>query len=186
MHPAVELLQGLMAPPPEGGDAIDWDRVAADSGMRFPADYRDFVAVFGGGSIDDYLAIHTPPIEDSWLSGLLGWTSPFLDEWHLRHLGELVTDPEQHQMFGVGDTPTGDDVMWPRGSTDPDEWKILVRARHPIRDTPWTFFDGGFVEFLVALIRGELDDPLAVRGFPAVPPRYIGWREWQANLMAME
>jgi hypothetical protein len=177
-----------MAPPPEGGDVIIWNQVATESGLRFPADYRDFVAVFGGGAVDDYLEIYTPPVPGSWRSGLLGWKKPLAldDDWHLRSLGRFVADPAHHEMFGFAANGDGDDAVWSCGSADPDEWKVLVGARHPENDSPWSFFDGGMADFLLALIRREIDAPFSRAGFPSSPPRYLGWREWQTALGATD
>jgi hypothetical protein len=53
-----------MAPPVGGGDAIDWSALESQGGY-FPSDYKEFVAVYGGGDIDDILGINTPPVPGS-------------------------------------------------------------------------------------------------------------------------
>ncbi|WP_405363504.1 SMI1/KNR4 family protein [Kitasatospora sp. NBC_00085] len=45
-------------PPHDGsGDIVDWDSVEETLGVPLPSDFRDFVAVYGAGSIDDQVEI---------------------------------------------------------------------------------------------------------------------------------
>ena len=43
---------------------MDWDRVHAGFGWRLPSDYRDYVAAYGMGTINETLSIVTPPPSD--------------------------------------------------------------------------------------------------------------------------
>ncbi|MGM9469305.1 hypothetical protein [Streptomyces murinus] len=56
-----------MPAPAEGGDAVDWDVLRAETGWRLPADYRDFVAVYGPGTISGTLAWATNEAADDFL-----------------------------------------------------------------------------------------------------------------------
>ena len=63
MHWAVDELTPIMPPPTCGGDPVDWDALRVDTGWELPADYRDFVAVYGMGAISDSISISTPRFE---------------------------------------------------------------------------------------------------------------------------
>ncbi|WP_229850150.1 SMI1/KNR4 family protein, partial [Streptomyces termitum] len=41
------------------------------TGLRLPADYRDFVTLYGGGDLNECLGISTPPVAGSPYGGLL-------------------------------------------------------------------------------------------------------------------
>lgn len=60
MHPSVARLAGLLPPHPGAGDPVDWDEAARRWGIPIPADYRDFVSVYGGGEINRSLSIALP------------------------------------------------------------------------------------------------------------------------------
>ncbi|MFF1798793.1 hypothetical protein ACFVXQ_32045, partial [Kitasatospora sp. NPDC058263] len=49
VHPAITRLAALLGEPSAPGDTVDWDELAQTTGLRLPADYRDFVALYGGG-----------------------------------------------------------------------------------------------------------------------------------------
>lgn len=71
---AVGELLRVMAPPAVGGDTVDWEKLRTVTGWEFPADYRDFVAVYGMGTISDSIGVLTPrfegyPYEDHLLRG---------------------------------------------------------------------------------------------------------------------
>jgi len=82
LHPDVARLARFLPPPPaesggayqdqfppplanSGGDRFDWEDLAAQTGWRYPSDYRSFLEVYGaGGGIDDEAVwIDSPPPE---------------------------------------------------------------------------------------------------------------------------
>ncbi|MFR9797224.1 hypothetical protein ACL02U_15135 [Streptomyces sp. MS06] len=60
MHSAVRELQRLLPPPSAGVEVLSWGEVRAEWGTGFPRDYRDFMEVYGRGSIDNLIVVATP------------------------------------------------------------------------------------------------------------------------------
>lgn len=53
-HLAISRLLQVLTPPPSGGDEVDWGALTRAGEPEFPTDYREFVATYGGGEIDEY------------------------------------------------------------------------------------------------------------------------------------
>lgn len=168
-----ELIQ-IMPPPSAGGDIVAWDDVFAQWGVRFPADYRGFVAVYGGGDVDDFLSISTPPVPGS------GWGDVLSDvEFRNSPMPHddcpYPSDPLNGGLLTWGQTAAGDSVFWLcRG--EPDDWPTVVYRRQAGRELRWRLYDEPMASFLLALIRGERPEALSVDGFPDDPPLFRSWR----------
>ncbi|MFD8912156.1 SMI1/KNR4 family protein [Streptomyces sp. NPDC059575] len=180
MHWAVEELLTRMDPPPSGGDAVDWDEVRSAGGLLLPTDYRDFVAHYGGGAMDDFLCVFTPPVEGSAYNMLLvdaAFTGEYASEY-----AAACPDAPPGGLLRWGSSSTADSVFWRCGSPDPEQWTTVVsRRQHSYGESPWLEFDCGMAEFLVKLVRGELPNPFGQSGFPDPRPTYLGWREEAAE-----
>ena len=48
------------AQPVETGSRDEWQAVEEDLGCVLPADYKEFIATYGTGDIDDFLQVTTP------------------------------------------------------------------------------------------------------------------------------
>jgi hypothetical protein len=175
MHWAVRELARVMEPP-ESGDQVNWKKVSEESGIVFPADYRNFVALYGGGEMDGLLGISTPPVGESFYGDLLEMSVlPPADEYYPYPYPPY---PKPGGLLPWGSTSLGDDVFWLCEGDDPDAWVTVVHKRHAHhREDPWKRFDGRMAEFLLALIRGEFPNPFSQSGFPDPHPKYVGWRE---------
>lgn len=187
MNESVERLRGIMPPPPEGGDVIDWDGVETRSGVRLPGDYRDFVGVYGGGIIDDILEIHTPDVPGSLMTGVPDAPVATRVERDLGWLSRVAPGTDPGRLLRFGSTDDGDELLWVRSDGEPENWRVLLWLRHPPTDNAWTLFDGGMARFLLALVSGELTDPdpFDRPDFPADPPTYLGWRAYN-RLIGLE
>lgn len=51
---------GLMPPHDGAGDVADWTSVERAWGLSFPNDFKAFVAAYGDGSVENYLAVLVP------------------------------------------------------------------------------------------------------------------------------
>ncbi|MFF2513894.1 hypothetical protein [Streptomyces sp. NPDC058086] len=162
MHWAVEELGRVMLPPPDGGDTVDWDALHADTGWKFPADYRDFVAVYGLGAISDSIGISTPSFD--------GY--PFVD-----HLLFRAQWPPVHGTLTWASNEAGDDFLW-RCAGEPDEWRVVFRPRDRRRDHE---YDMGMAEFLLRLVRGDIHPPLGAE--LELPATFESWREEERRLL---
>ncbi|NUR02797.1 MAG: hypothetical protein HOY79_41675 [Streptomyces sp.] len=107
MHWALEELSRVMQPPPDCDDAVDWDALLAETGWE-PADYRDFVSVYGMGAIGDSIGISTPPFD--------GY--PYGD--NLFHGADW---PPVDGTLNWAANEAATDFLW-RCAGEPDEWQV--------------------------------------------------------------
>ncbi|WP_199571760.1 hypothetical protein [Streptomyces murinus] len=155
MHWAVEELSPVLPAPAEGGDAVDWDVLRAETGWRLPADFRDFVAVYGLGTISDSIGISTPPFD--------GY--PYGD-----HLLFRTEWPPADGTLAWATNEAADDFLW-RCAGEPDQWKVTFRPRDCHREYT---YDMGMAEFLLRLVRGGIHPPLGAQ--LSLPARFESWR----------
>ncbi|MFJ9909189.1 SMI1/KNR4 family protein [Streptomyces sp. NPDC101152] len=172
MQWAVEQLREVM-PPPARGDLVDWDAVHEQFGLHFPQDYRDFVSVYGGGTMDGYLGISTPPTGESFYGDLLDDLESQVGE-DAEHPYPYPPYPGHEKLIRWASDPDGDDAFWVLRSKDPDQWSVAVK-NHQGRS--WSFFDGGMADFLLALVTGRFPSPFAAADFPSSQPLYRNWRD---------
>lgn len=158
VHRAVGQLLQVMPTPPDGGDAVDWDRVHAEFGWRLPSDYRDFVAAYGMGTINETLGVFTPPFP--------GY--PYVD-----HLLYQRSYPATDGLLLWASTDSADDFYWRCGDGDPDRWTVAVRTR----SHGWHDYPLGMADFLVSLLSGRIKPPLIAGLGIEQPPTFESWRE---------
>jgi hypothetical protein len=184
LHADVRRLLELMPPHVGAGDSVDWQVVQRSLGVRLPGDFRDFVGVFGAGTIDDQLDIarvadtggdvDLPTIEQltptsastAWLeateSGYPLWPAPgsLLCWGRLRSVGDT---------FGF--------LYWLTVGDDPDNWPVVTwnLAQRNFRQHP-----PGMAAYLVDALEGAAAFPLHHREvFGAPYSRFVHWREQQ-------
>ncbi|MEU2859036.1 hypothetical protein ABZ672_11485, partial [Streptomyces mirabilis] len=162
VHRAVGQLLQVMPTPPDGGDAVDWDRVHAEFGWRLPSDYRDFVAAYGMGTINETLGVFTPPFP--------GY--PYVD-----HLLYQRSYPATDGLLLWASTDSADDFYWRCGDGDPDRWTVAVRTR----SHGWHDYPLGMADFLVSLLSGRIKPPLNAGLGIEQPPTFESWRAAEAE-----
>ncbi|WP_032790537.1 SMI1/KNR4 family protein [Streptomyces baarnensis] len=118
-HPAVVRLRELLPPPRSGGDAVDWEQIGRTTGLAFPADYREFVELYGGGEIDEYLSVNTPPVPGSPYGDLLDRGEPALSDRDREELCALLPGGAVPPLLPFADSASGghEFVSW-RGVED--------------------------------------------------------------------
>ncbi|WP_406277710.1 SMI1/KNR4 family protein [Embleya sp. NBC_00896] len=172
-HPVVARLRLLLPPPVSGGDEVDWEAVERETLLRFPADYREFVESYGGGEIDEYLSVSTPPVPGSPYGDLLDRVDPALaneDE-----LGALLPEGDLPKLLPFTFSASGDVAFWLREGA-PDGWRVAVfRRQTPYGVNRWTVFDGGMASFCVAVLTGEAD-PFSERIEADDRHVFVNWR----------
>ncbi|MFG2697218.1 hypothetical protein [Kitasatospora sp. NPDC048407] len=161
VHFAVERLSSLLVPPSKPlGCPPDWGSVAESWNVAFPGDYRDFLAVYGAGSIDDYMEIAT--VLDSSLGFEQGPTVSGLTEvarsLHLENSDwPYPVWPEAGGLICWGVTVDYAVLYWDTANSDPDRWSVVVRDR----EGEFTRFDFGMAEFVLRMLGPSGERPLS-------------------------
>jgi len=163
MHPLVERLTRVLAPPAGAAAPTPWADAVPVLGSALPADYRDFVDRYGGGDIDGELAVLHPYRGETVPGappGFAGFAAFAADVG--RDLAALQAEglpgpsyplfPSPGGLLVWGVTLNADRLFWDTAGTDPDGWPVVVWFRH--RAEPWAAFEGPMTRFLLDLVSG--------------------------------
>lgn len=173
-HPAILSLLQVITPPLSGGDVVDWNALTRAGEPELPTDYKDFVATYGGGEIDEYFSVSTPPVFGSPYGDLLNGVSSAVSVEDHDELAGQLTASSVPQLMPFGATASGDVTFWLRDG-QPDDWQVAVfRRQVSYGASRWVVFDGGMVEFCLAVVTGVLD-PFSERFVADEPHTFTGW-----------
>lgn len=174
-HPAVDRLHQFLTPPAIGGDVVDWEDIERTTGLAFPADYREFVGSYGGGEIDEYLSVSTPPVPGSPYGDLLDRVNPALSDRDREELSALLPSGALPPLLPFADTASSDVAFWLRLGA-PDGWRVAVfRRQTPHGLSRWTIFDGGMASLCLAALSGEAD-VFSERLSAGEAHEFVSWR----------
>lgn len=163
------LVESLRPPPMHTSfSGMDWSRVEAEFG-GVPADFKNFMHVFGPGSIDDFFWILSPKSSNPSLDMVVQLVEMNKILASLRIMGEDIPFPEYPEegcLLPFGATTNGDSVWW-KSCGNPDVWSVIVSSD---RESDWHQYSMGAVEFIDCLVSRELEIPIFPRGFPSARP----------------
>ncbi|MGV9269534.1 SMI1/KNR4 family protein [Kitasatospora sp. NPDC003701] len=178
VHPAIIRLSALLGAPSTPGDAIDWDELARTTGLRLPADYRDFVALYGGGELDECLSVSTLPVDGSPYGVLVDGLDVDPREEPAALTGSAPEDLEEGRLLPFAKSANSDVAFWLCNARDPDSWDVVVYKRQPLYgEERWVRFAVGFGDFLLGTLDGTLPNPFSDSGFARPPHAYRNWRQ---------
>ncbi|MER7043070.1 SMI1/KNR4 family protein [Streptomyces microflavus] len=154
---------------------MDWEAIAQQTLVRFPADYREFVETYGGGEVDEYFSVDTPPVPGSPYGDLLDKLNPTLHDSDRRELLSHLPGKDLPLLLPFAGSASSDVAFWLREGA-PDDWRVAVFRRQtpPAKDT-WSIFDGGMAAFFVAVLTGEAD-PFSSQINTADQHTFVSWR----------
>ncbi|WP_258382836.1 SMI1/KNR4 family protein [Streptomyces sp. NTH33] len=154
---------------------MDWEEIERTTRLTFPADYREFVESYGGGEIDEYLSVSTPPVSGSAYGDLLDRVDPALSDRDREELGSLLPGGVLPLLLPFADSASSDVAFWLREGA-PDDWRVAVfRRQVPYGMNRWTVFDGGMASFCVAVLTGEVN-PFSERLSAGDRNVFVPWR----------
>lgn len=157
VQPSVARLAELMPPPEGGGISIDWGAVAAEWRTPLPTDYRDFVDLYGGGSINDSFHIAVPdpngyePFSVTTLAAATELGFELFD-------GDPDAEREAAGRICWAFDADANHAYRDTSADDPDRWTVLLLRRCG----EWERFDLGMTEFMVAFLTGATGQPMAL------------------------
>ncbi|GAB3433747.1 SMI1/KNR4 family protein [Actinophytocola sediminis] len=175
-------LREVMSAEQAEGDLFDWRVVEAELGTGLPADYKEFMSVYGTGSVGtEGLTVLPPTAPEGYpyrADEMADESVNLRDMWNDRWDEDLVIPgldaPEQLLAWGVGHSEP-DLYGWIMTSAEPDEWPVVVWRRD--EDPDFVHFDMGMVEFLRRLTTGDLPENPASNDFVwGMRKPYLGWR----------
>ncbi|WP_344441496.1 SMI1/KNR4 family protein [Kitasatospora nipponensis] len=185
MHPDVERLKALMPPGPEDGDQVDWQAVEQDLGCRLPADFRDLIANYGVGTIDECLMV-LPPTSAEHDSGIpsVGQMTPTAEKiaWLEHTKSEYPLWPAPGALLcGLRMVDINGDlagaVYWCTTGPVPEQWPVVVWQRY----RPFVEFELSMTGLLVKWLAESADIEFDQRMvFGAPHSRFIHWRAERA------
>ncbi|MGV9269544.1 hypothetical protein ACWDRR_33360 [Kitasatospora sp. NPDC003701] len=173
-------LIGMMPPHDGSGDVVDWDSVEEALGASLPSDFRDFVAVYGAGSIDDQVEIASLEAGESDRVDIPTMTLRASSERWIEETGsDYPLWPEPGSLIGWGRLKsygqTYGFLYWRSAGPDPDRWPVVVwkRGGEGFVEHPY-----GMAEFLVRTLQEAGSLPLERRDvFGAPHSRFVHQRE---------
>jgi len=152
---AVSLAR-IMPPPAKPLEADgSWFHAEEILGMGFPDDFKDFIRIYGSGTIGHFMSVLNPFAQNPNLN-LLEQSRSQLDVLHyLRDRGEsnpYALYPESGGLLPVAGTDNGDFIYWlTRGGAA--DWTIVVNES---RSPEYEQFDCNLTEFLEKLLDQSL------------------------------
>ncbi|MCX5402319.1 SMI1/KNR4 family protein [Streptomyces sp. NBC_00102] len=169
-------MQLILPPPIAGGDVIDWGEVRTTGVSELPQDYKSFVALYGGGEIDEYVAVITPPVHGSGYGDL-----PLGDDHRIppeeeADLATKLPGGVTPRLILFAQTASGDGAYW-LACGNADEWRVAVwRRQIAYGESRWVLFDGGMVDFILSVLEGVIE-PFSMTGTGEEPHEFTSWRE---------
>ena len=172
---AVSDLTAVLPPPPgHGWEDVDWAAAERSLGLSLPQDYKDFIALYGPGTFDDFLHVFLPATGNENLD--LGHRQR-MDIDTLRDFKEEFPENVPYRLTGPVElvpaaiTINGDIVYWRRQDVgSPDSWTMAICES---RISEWFEYDGSLTSFLADLLTRRVRVPLFPEGIPHSPPEYF-------------
>lgn len=147
----------------------DWRDYERDLTV-LPSDYKEFISLYGTGLVDQFLAVYNPASRNDYLNLLWQREAALsvLSEKVLRSpdMYPMTCFPEPEGFLPFAGTDNGDTLYWvTRGK--PADWTVAVMGPR----NPKVFrYEGGMVDFLIAILRREVHCSVFPSGFPDPPP----------------
>ena len=157
---SIEKLVALLPPPKSpAANFVDWSMVEGKVGFIFPSDYKEFIRLYGSGSIAGFFWIINPGDRNKAMNS--DKADYFL--WAYSDLKSQFPEdyirpafPEGGSFYPWGFTDNGNCLAWHVFGRSED-WRVVLFASDPdIEDA----FEFSFSEFLVELLSGRLSSPI--------------------------
>ncbi|PNV35844.1 hypothetical protein C1708_28900 [Streptomyces sp. DH-12] len=139
-------------------------------------DYREFVELYGGGEINEYLAVSTPPVQGSPYGCLLDRLDPTLSDRDWQELDAVLGGQGVPPLLPFADSASSGVAFWLRKGAS-DSWRLATfRRQAQYGANRWTVFDGDMAQFLVDVLT-DVVDPFSERVSGPGPHMFVNWRE---------
>ncbi len=153
-----QTLRELMPSTAPSDTTADWEALARSWGKEFPSDYRQFIELYGAGTIQEYLVVVTPeprgrPHRNA-TGGMRHEAANAVEAWASTAKSPELADVSP-ELIAWGADASADILCWDASGDAPERWPVLVCNRD---DHLWRRYDVGMARFLVRVMRGEFDE----------------------------
>ncbi|HET6249073.1 MAG TPA: SMI1/KNR4 family protein [Tepidisphaeraceae bacterium] len=154
------------AHPTDVGSSKLWAEAEAELGAELPSDYKQFISIYGSGSIDDFLTPFNACSHDPIMRLFIRGSEVLEAHRSTRRLFPDEFDwplfPEPGGWLPWGTTPNVNSLFWVTDGP-PDEWTIVVAEGH----APYIeHYDESFTSFLSGVISRRITCDLLGSHFP--------------------
>lgn len=173
--PLDQLMLTLLPPehPLASGSPDAWDAIEMQLAGRLPGDYKQFIAKYGVGCIDNFITVYSPFTTNTFLNLFAQSKAVFNSLQIVREEGGVQLPfplyPDEGGVFPWGCTTNGDHLFWRfrRG-----------RFQHPVvalegRGPDWQEFDLPLVDFLLNVLTKRVSVKVFPDGFPSDHPTFV-------------
>lgn len=174
---SIEPLLSVLSPPSAALEVPSDEEWRETQGRltRLPSDYRDFLRIYGSGSVDNFIWIFNPSSGNENLN-LCRQVADQLDVLHeLKATGELVPFPlfpDAGGLLPFGVSDNGDVLLW-KTKGDPCDWTVVVsEARCPNYEE----YSQSMSDFLASVLAGKTVSAIFPDDFPSKHPRFAPMR----------
>lgn len=151
----VEALLRIMPADHGADERVDWAAVEARLGTSLPADYRAFMAVYGGGAVDNLVVLPPLPADGGWSGSITEHTGQLRVLWDAEGGVPGVTSGAD-RVLAWGTGCNANELGWLMTDPDPDRWPVVVCRRH--ESPAWALVECGMAEFLRRLMTADFDE----------------------------
>lgn len=177
MNQNIRKLMDLMPPHEGAGDAIDWHRTREVWGCDFPSDFRDFMTVYGSGTIEDGLAISRQNEGAPGDGPYDVWFVPSPD-WLEDVSAPYPAWPTEGSLICWGEDANQNLMCWSTRGSDPDKWPVAVWDSGGLDGEAFIEFDCGMAELLLRIFSDEQPYPFSEGFLGGVTcPRFVHRKE---------
>jgi hypothetical protein len=140
----------------------DWAAIEGSlTGLTLPSDYKELAETFPNGRFRDLVRPIRPGDVNNPVTEYLGYYAYRLDDmrtWREGGFGEFPYPiyPEPGGLLPWAEGPGGEMCFWLTAGADPQSWPVVSADRDFMT---WQRFPGSMCEFLLAFVRGTVDNP---------------------------
>ncbi|MGR2741105.1 SMI1/KNR4 family protein [Billgrantia sp. Q4P2] len=147
---SIERIKKIMPVPDRAVEAggHDWASLSSELKKDFPKDYKEFVSLYGTGSIGEFLWIINPFS----INPNLNLEKVFYFLYAYQSLRQDFPDlyPRKKESFWPwGFTDNGDCLFWLLDGGSPDKWQVGIQASDPSSEEMTNMTTSEFLEALV-------------------------------------
>ena len=137
---------------------VDWSQMGRDLGVKFPADYRELLAIVPALDIQSWVRVWHPFEEPrgSWRQRVTGWPTTLEMFRELRPELPFSADREPGGLLPWGDVNDDYVLCWHMNGPV-DQWPVVV-VDYSL--TEWELFQGSMSEFLLDLLSGNISSQI--------------------------